>query len=287
MADIMKDAAQNEIDALEETEWLESLDYVIKHEQVKDGKPNGYLVRSGEGKMYAHCISTLFLSEVSGMVDPQRQQKIDDVMPRALELIVKAQEVKKQEQHQGGWRYEPHTADSDLSLTGWAVMALRSARLNGAAIPDKTIDEAVSYIMKCHSDPERRKSGGKQGDKSKPHGFAYQAGQGAKPAMTGVGVLCLILCGQHDHEVLPQAGEYLLAHPADKSLGSHPHYALYYCSQAMFQLGGKYWDTWAGTMYDTLLKRQKEDGSWGDGYQTVMTVLSMTVSYRQLPVYQR
>ena len=41
--------------------------------------------------------------------------------------------VEKKPQHQGGWRYQPHSRDSDLSLTGWAVMALRSARLNGAA----------------------------------------------------------------------------------------------------------------------------------------------------------
>ncbi|MEZ6105636.1 MAG: hypothetical protein R3B96_05840 [Pirellulaceae bacterium] len=107
------------------------IDLVLASEQQRDGKPSGYLVRTGAGKMYAHCISTLFLSEVSGMVEPDRQAKIDEVLPRALQLIVDAQAVQKQEQFQGGWRYEPTSNDADLSLTGWAVMALRSARLNG------------------------------------------------------------------------------------------------------------------------------------------------------------
>ncbi|MGB6044520.1 MAG: hypothetical protein WBF93_15280, partial [Pirellulales bacterium] len=105
------------------------VDYVLEYEQ-KDGagKPNGYLVRTGADKMYAHCIATLFLSEVSGMVDPQRQQKIDEALSRALLLILKAQQINKAPPHAGGWRYEPTSTDSDLSLTGWAIMALRSAR---------------------------------------------------------------------------------------------------------------------------------------------------------------
>mgnify|MGYP002281167605 CR=1 FL=1 len=45
-----------------------SIDFVLSNEQVRDGKPSGYLLHSAQGKMYAHCISTLFLSEVSGMV---------------------------------------------------------------------------------------------------------------------------------------------------------------------------------------------------------------------------
>ena len=55
----------------------------------------------------------------------------------------------------------------------------------------------------------------------------------------------------------------------------------------MFQLGGDYWDRWAEEMYENTLSHQAADGSWGSAYSTAMTVLSLTVSYRQLPVYQR
>ena len=72
--------------------------------------------------------------------------------------------------------------------------------------------------------------------------------------------------------------------------GSH-EYATYYCSQGMFQLGGKYWETFAPAMYDDLLRKQKPNGAWstnqGEVYPTAMYVLALTVSYRQLPIYQR
>jgi hypothetical protein len=227
--------------------------------------------------MYAHSICTLFLSEVSGMVDPERQAKIDETLPRALALIIEAQNVSKPPQFVGGWRYEPHSTDADLSLTGWAVMALRSARLNGAAIPDENIKKAIVFIVGCQP-------GGAKGEQ----GFGYQPGQGGSPAMTGVGILCLSLTGQHNNEMLPRAGDFLLARNVNASWGGgHFFYGIYYCTQAMFQLGGQYWDKWATEFYDNALKHQLQDGSWGDPYQTAMTVLALTVSYRQLPVYQR
>jgi hypothetical protein len=250
------------------------IDYVLKSEQ-KSGpakKPNGYLVRTPADQMYAHCIATLFLSEVSGMVDPQRQQMIDKALSRALLLILKAQQIKKSPQHAGGWRYTPTSSDSDLSLTGWAVMALRSARLNGAEVPDEAIANAVKYIYK-NRDP---KSGG----------FGY-SGPSPNPAMTGVGLLCLSLSGQHKSEALPAAGTYILRY-LNGNLGGNPEYGEYYCSQAMFQLGGEKWVAWAEKMYPRIISKQAANGSWSNvGYNTAMSILSMTVSYRQLPVYQR
>jgi len=69
-------------------------------------------------------------------------------------------------------------------------------------------------------------------------------------------------------------------------------YGNYYNAQAMFQLGGKYWETYADWMYETYLKKQKDDGSWysreaGQVYGTAMMTLAFTVPYRQLPIYQR
>jgi hypothetical protein len=60
----------------------------------------------------------------------------------------------------------------------------------------------------------------------------------------------------------------------------------------MFQLGGKYWNTYANWMYPYYLERQEADGSWKDGrfdkvYGTTMIILAFTVPARQLPIYQR
>jgi len=100
--------------------------------------PSGLLMGQN-GQMYSHNIAALMLSEVSGMVDPGRQARIDEVLPRALRIILAAQDVAKGEGHAGGWRYAPTSGDSDISGAGWALCALRSARNNGAPVP-KDVD---------------------------------------------------------------------------------------------------------------------------------------------------
>ena len=258
------------------------IDYVLRYQS----RHRGFGAGPGGGGMYAHGIATLLLSEVSGMVDPERQEKIDQVLPKALKVILNAQARPKAPKHRGGWRYDAGRADSDISVTSWQVMALRSARQNGAQIPKKAIDDAVAYILKC-----RRPDGG----------FAYQPGEarGSGAGRTGVGLLCLELTGHHDTPQTRGAGDYLLRHMGKAAFikDPHYHYALYYCSQGMFQLGGEYWEVFAERMYRTTLKQQKADGSWGGGprpngraadtYSTAATVLALTVSYRQLPIYQR
>jgi len=260
------------------------IDYILSTSQT-----GGLLVshsRSGRnnmGPMYEHCIATLLLSEVSGMVTPTRQKKIDQALPKALALILTAQRVRKNSRDAGGWRYQPTSRDSDLSLTGWALMALRSARLNGAAVPTKSIEDAVKYVMRC---------------RTRDWGFSYQAQRGSSsPSRVGVGLLCLELCGkQHGSDIAKRAADYILRNYTRNRhfSGSHASYAVYYCSQAMFQVGGKQWEQWGQHMYTNLMKIQKRDGSWqlsgsrgGPTYSTAMCVLAMTVSYRQLPIYQR
>jgi len=260
------------------------IDYILSTAQT-----NGLLIspdrrgRNGSGPMYAHCIATLLLSEVSGMVTPKRQERIDKVLPRALALILQAQKVRKNNLDAGGWRYRPESRDSDLSLTGWALMALRSARLNGAAVPTKSIEDAVKYVMRC---------------RTRDWAFSYQSRRGgSSPSRAGVGLLCLELCGkQHGSQVTTKAADYILraTQRTRNFSGGHAAYTVYYCSQAMFQVGGKHWEQWGQRMYSILLNIQKKDGSWtlsgsrgGPSYSTAMCVLAMTVSYRQLPIYQR
>ena len=66
----------------------------------------------------------------------------------------------------------------------------------------------------------------------------------------------------------------------------------YYCSQGMYQAGGKYWNRWNSTMTPTLIGMQQPDGSWSNSgnrgiYQTAMALLALEVNYGLLPIYQR
>jgi hypothetical protein len=257
------------------------IDYVLSTQQA-----NGILLtgQQGNGPMYSHCISSLMLSEVSGMVDPVRQKRIDDVLSKAMQVILAAQQVAKDPLAAGGWRYQPDARDSDISLTGWALMALRSSRNNGAVVPKESIDRGVAFVMRCYND--------------KDGGFGYQPGGGSGWGRTGTALLCLELCGHHRDRACLMAGEWLTKHlPNQYGQGEYFSYAMYYGSQAMFQLGDDYWERWATRLYEIMLKAQKDDGRWpvtgsdqagnSDFYPTAMAVLAMSVSYRQLPIYQR
>ena len=114
------------------------------------------------------------------------------------------------------------------------------------------------------------------------------------PARTGVALLCRELAGHHADETNRKAGDYLLQSlngPGGFLPQGFHEYATYYCAQAMFQLGGHYWDQYAEAMYRYVTTHQDTDGAWrtphGDVYPTAMYVLALSVSFRQLPVYQR
>ena len=257
-----------------------SLDYVFSHQAA-----DGYLGEAGGGRMYAHAIATLFLTEVSGMVSRERQLQIDGLLPKAIKIILDAQAVRKREFDQGGWRYTPTTCESDTSCSGWCLMALRSARLNGAPVPLSAIQSAVGYMHR-HFDKEIG-------------GFGYQRGGKYAITLSGAGILCLELCGRHEDPVSLEASRFIMRNyklPTQEGLlqREYKYYGMYYSSQGLFQLGGENWKEFSEWMYATFVPMQRADGAWcGKGneeskaYATSMIILAFAVPYRQLPVFQR
>jgi len=93
------------------------------------------------------------------------------------------------------------------------------------------------------------------------------------------------------------AGEWLLNNPPNNPGQEFFFYSVYYNSQALNQLGGKYWDTVYPKLRDALLAAQTPEGPWpggggeestaGEAYRTSMAVLALSVPYRYLPLYQK
>ena len=235
-----------------------AIDYVLSKVE-----PSGFF----GGSMYVQGICTLFLCEVSGMVDATRQAKIDAVLPKAVQVILSAQG------DDGGWTYPPEKGSHDFSISGWQLMALRAARLNGAPVPPKAIKDAVKYALN-HHDPE-------QGT------FGYSGRSDNSVTLTGAGILCLELCGQHGNPAIARAGRYLMNVYEQLPAQGHCQYGLYYTAQGLFQIGGTEWKRFSKWMYEYWIPKQKPDGSFGDMYSTAMTALAFAVPYRQLPIYQR
>ncbi len=234
---------------------------------------NGYF----GGSMYDHGICTVALCEVYGMLDDARQAGVRNAIQKAVRVILDAQNIPKQPTFQGGWRYSPSSTDSDTSVSGWQLMALRGASNAGANIPEKAIQDGIDFIKR------RAVFGG---------GFSYEGSQGANPALTGTGVLALSLMGQPNSPEVKAGGDYLLRNVGQIGEGGHYYYSVYYCSQAAWQLGGNYWTIINRAISDNLLAKQAANGSWSGGesdesYCTSMAILALTVPYRYLPIYQR
>lgn len=253
-----------------------SLDYILSIQNA-----SGYFGEKSGGKMYAHAIATLLLTELSGMVDAEHQAKIDVALPKAVRVILDAQNVPKRANHVGGWRYTPDAKDSDTSCSGWCLMALRSARHNGCQIPPDAIGRAVKYMRAHHS--------------KKLGCFGYQNSDQHAVTLSGAGILCLELCGKHEDPDSLAAAKYLMSvYRTEMDKQGYRYYGMYYASQGLFQIGGENWKEFSEWMYSTWVPRQRADGSWphsgGEGnsaYTTSMIILAFAVPYRQLPVYQR
>ncbi len=260
-----------------------AIDYVLRSQL-----PNGVLCSRDMSNhtMYEHGIATVMLCEACGMLDDKRQEQTRAAIAKAVRVILTAQRVPKSAGNAGGWRYEPTANDSDISVTGWQLMALRGAANAGADIPAASIQAGIAYIKR------RANSDG---------GFSYTGNDegGSNPARTGTGVLALELLGQHGAKQSLGGGDYLLAHPPGSAAMENYFYSVYYCSQAAYQLGGKYWELLGPTIRDSLIHRQQRDGSWtldsgqtveragGTAYATSMALLALAVPYRYLPIYQR
>lgn len=254
-----------------------SVDYILG---IPDDKCFFGKVQEGNGKMYAHSICTLFLSEVSGMVDAARQARLDAVLPKAVKILLDAQNVKKNARDTGGWRYTQTSNDSDMSCSGWALMALRSCRLNGGRVPPDAIERAVAYVKRHHN--------AGQGN------FVYQQGgdESFPVTLTGAGILCLELCGRHNDPDSLRAARYLLRVYRELEGQERAFYGMYYTAQGLFQIGGESWQVFSNWMYRTWMPKQGSDGGWGGqevsrSYSTALMLLAFTVPYRQLPIYQR
>jgi len=255
---------------------------------LSEAQDNGLLAaRSSKGgPMYNHGMSTLMLSQAIGMCDDELSARVRPVLVNAIKLTLQAQQIEKREAAQkGGWRYDPRSNDSDISCTGWQLLSLRAAKNCGADVPKAAIDDAVEYV---------KRSAVKGG------GFAYQPGSGgSNRARAATGILSLEICSRHEEPEALAAADFLLANPPKWDPKQHDffYYSAYYCSQAMFQMGGRYWEIERPRMEALLLSVQNPDGSWppadegeklgGPAYYTAMAVLSLSVKYHYLPIFQR
>ncbi|MCC7011275.1 MAG: terpene cyclase/mutase family protein [Planctomycetes bacterium] len=206
----------------------------------------------------------------------------------------------------GAWRYNyPPTGESDTSVTGWCVFALKSAEEAGLTIDHAAFKDAESFIIEM-TDPATGRCGydsvGSQSSRITRVNDHFPPENGE--AMSAVALLCRFFLGQ-DPEKEPMMAKHadLLAKKLpkwDPDSKTIDFYYWYYGSYAMYQMGGtKYWDVWNKAMKTAVVESQRkegdEKGSWdatvdpwgyagGRVYTTALGVLCLEVYFRYAKV---
>jgi len=193
----------------------------------------------------------------------------------------------------GGWRYTSRVAEctSDLSVTAWMIMFYRSAQNAQFDVSKSSLNQAMEFVERCYS--------------SRDGSFLYcppPSSRRCNWAMCGAGMLTLSLAGRHGDPMAESAANWLERHPFGRYGEIHQthdrfHYAAYYCAQAMFQIGGKRWWAFYQDIAAKLLEGQRRDGRWpsesgenapvASAYSTSIALMTLTIPYQLLPVYQR
>jgi hypothetical protein len=261
-------------------------------------KPDGDLFIGGSAAthFYSHGIAAMALCEAYGMTqDPELREPAQ----RAVQFIAASQDPLR-----GGWRYEARQ-ESDTSVTGWQLMALKSAQMAGLDVPDETLRKIGLWLDWAQAPTRDGRYIYNPWNLDTPE---QREGRSPSPAMTAEAMLMRMYLGQRrDNEQLVQGAEYLMANLPEVGTREEPQrncYYWYYATQAMYQMQGDYWRTWNGRLEPILKAGQVQEGplrgSWhpwepvpdrwgraaGRVYVTAMHLLMLEVYYRYLPLFQ-
>lgn len=248
--------------------------------------------------VYNHSIAGLMLGEVYGMCSGERSMRIEDAIHRALIYHREVQSREKSKHSDtGGWRYgypESPDAASDMSVTGWALMFLRSARNAEFNVPKQYFDEGLDFVERCYEPDTAQHEKGVF--RYRPH--LSQDNPQISLANTASATLTLILGGRHQHEGVATSVRWFRSRDYPNPWQNNYYYlASYYSSQAMAQVGGEAWEQVFPQIASGLLAEQSDAGNWpvgganekrfGSAYSTSLAVLALTPAYGLLPIYQR
>ncbi len=265
------------------------LDWLVSHQ-----RPDGGLVgsHSARGKrqlhqyfMYEHGIAAFALGEACAVARASGQPPD----ARYLSALRKAMAfIEKMQHDDGGWRYSPDPEKrSDTSVTGWQVLAIKTAQQAGIHVSDDCL-RRIGPFFDAHAVEKTGQT-------------RYQGGSTSSEATTGVGMLARqFLLDEADSPMVDKAAEFL-AKLAEKRWNTKPkqrndrdYYLWYNCTLAMFHAGGDTWQRWNGIIRDAIIDLQRDDGcsrgSWdpqsrwgakgGRVYSTALATLCLEVYYR-------
>jgi len=274
-----------------------AIDWLLAHQ-----RPDGDLFSKAGGSKYAwlysHGIGAIALCEACGMTPDDRRLK--EPAQKAIQFILDAQHPGR-----GGWRYRPRE-ESDTSVSGWQLMALKSAQMAGLEVPDAALRKVEHWL-------EQAEAPGGDASQYVYNPYAEDTEEqrrGREPslAMTAEALLMRMYLGwDRDNSALTRGADYLQANLPEVGTEDQPtrdSYYWYYATQVMYHVGGARGKAWNDRLRPLLETSQVKEGplggSWhpqrpiadrwgsagGRHYVTAMNLLMLEVYYRHLPLYK-
>lgn len=258
-------------------------------------KPNGDLHDHSElGRrtaFYAHAMATTALAEACAL---SSDRTLRTPLERAVAFLLESQHPAR-----GGWKYQPLNDErsvGDLSVTGWALMALHSARAAGVDVSHEAFARSSLFLDSVQDAATGRCR------------YMPNPAEPLTAAMTAEGLLCRQFLGWPADEPRMQAALSELLAPANQphwSAGRRNVYAWYYTAQVLHHLGGQQWQRWYGEAAREIVQNQAKTGavrgSWnpaapvgadheyaregGRLYLTAFCLLILETPYRHRPVF--
>jgi hypothetical protein len=246
----------------------------------QDADGNFFIEGPFNHRFYTNGLCGIALCELYGMT---KDESLRAPAEKLIDYILRSQSP------EGGWRYSPQ-ADSDLSVTGWIVMALQSARMAGLEVPQDTFRKIERFLDRVSH------AGGSR--------YSYQRGDEPTPTMTAEGLLCRQYLGWRRNDPRLVEGVNFLIRPENLIDYNQPNvYYWYYATQVCHHMEGTAWRTWNERMRRAVpaqqVKSGREAGSWdpfkprpdtwaesgGRLYVTCLSIYMLEVYYRHLPLY--
>lgn len=234
--------------------------------------------------MYEHAIATFALAEACAVAQAAKRHPDEKHLSAATKAV---HFIEEQQHNDGGWRYTPEKAlPSDASVSGWAMLALKTAKEANLQVQDATNSHMTAFFGRL-ADPLTGRT-------------HYQGTSYLTHATTGVGMMVDEFIKHQPESEFVRLGAAYLADEAEAGWGKDQKresdfYLWYNCTLAMFMAGGDTWERWNNVIRDHLISLQiqgtgcdrgsfEPNDRWGSTggriYSTALGVLSLEVYYR-------
>jgi hypothetical protein len=270
----------------------QSLDGSFVDPQIPNREEMAALARWHAGFMYEHAIATFALCEGCAVALAEGKTpnpRYRNAAQRALSFIENVQH------DDGGWRYRVDRNElSDTSVTGWVMLALKTAREARLNVSPQTISRMMEFFA-AHYENGRTEYYALDDTVIAPGAIVERSidDRPSTDAMMAVGMLAVEFFEHKLDSPIVQAGAAYLADQAGAVVASGPvprgaigirppkvntdidimkkvaqrrlcikgngYYDWYHCTMAMFQVGGKPWKHWNDAVRDYVIRLQVGD----------------------------